>query len=186
MGGGGMTIPPGERRELRSVVRAQFKVLRAEVEQRRAELFAAAERQLMERYRDEDKQMDDLNWRIRQITDQASNEIEDLVRGLGDALEGGRWMSYRRLSVPKFTRRSEDRKQLHAALISGIDAQVKTAGLRLERQEADLLRQLAMEGLQSDEAQAFLSRIPTVGELVPSERLREIEAAFDQQKGGAA
>lgn len=176
-------IAPGERRELRSVVRSQFKVLRAEAQQRKAELLAEAERQLVERYRDEDKQMDDLNWRVSQVVDQANSDIEDLMKQVGVAQDGGRWRNVYRLSLPRFTRQSESRKQLHAALTAGIDAQVRAALLALDRQEADLLRQLAADALESDEARAFLMRIPTVAELVPASRLREIESAFDEQEG---
>jgi lipopolysaccharide biosynthesis regulator YciM len=175
-------IPPGERRELRSVVRSQFKVLRTEVKQRESELVAEAERQLMERYRDEDKRQDDLNWRIREVVDQANKDLTDLLREFSDDAEGGRWSRIFALSAPRITRRNEDRPQLHAALTSGIKSQVSSALLALDRQEADLLRQLAMESLQSDEAQVFLGRIPTVAELVPSSRLREIETAFDLRK----
>jgi hypothetical protein len=175
-------IPPAERRELRAVVRSQFKVLRTEVKQRETELIAEAERQLMERYRDDDKRMDDLNWRIRQVVDQANNDIRDFLKELSDLEDGGRFSRVYGLSYPHVNRKSEDRTQLHAALTSGIKAQVQSAVLSLDRQEADLLRQLALESLESAEAQAFLARIPTVAELVPSARLKEIEAAFDQRK----
>lgn len=47
------------------------------------------------------------------------------------------------------------------------------------RQEADLLRSLAVDALESDEARSFLGRIPTVGELVPSVRLAELASAID-------
>ena len=175
-------IPPAERRELRSVVKMQFKVLRTEVKQRETELIAEAERQLMERYRDEDKRQDDLNWRISEIVKQANQDVLDLLREYSSEEEGGRWGRIFGMSAPRVTRKSEDRSQLHAALTSGIKANVQSALLSLDRQEADLLRQLALESLQSDEAQAFLGRIPTVAELVPSARLREIEAAFDARK----
>ena len=175
-------IPPGERRELRAVVRSQFKVLRTEVKQREAELVADAERQLMERYRDDDKKQEDLNWRIGEIVKQANQDLSDLLRTYSDDQEGGRWSRIYALSAPRVTRKNEDRPQLHAALTSGIKASVQNALLALDRQEADLLRQLALESLESAEAQAFLGRIPTVAELVPSRRLREIEAAFDARK----
>ena len=179
-------IPPGERRELRSVVRSQFKVLRAEVEQRQAELEAEAEQQLMRRYRDEDKQMEDLNWAIQQVADQASNDIADLMKKFGYDQDGGQWTRMHRVSAPRFTRKSEDRKQLHVALMAGIKTQVRTASLALDRQEADLLRQLAVDALETEAAQAFLTRIPTVAELVPASRLLEIEAAFDEGKDGGS
>jgi hypothetical protein len=181
------TIPPGERRELRSVVRSQFKVLRAEVEQREAELRADAEQQLMKRYRTEDKAMDDLNWRINQVVDQANNDIADLMKAAGADQDGGTWngKSYR-LGFPRVSRKNEDRQQLRTALMAGIRAQVKSAQLALDRQEADLLRQLAIDALETEAAQAFLGRIPPVGQLVPSARLLEIEAAFDESKDGAS
>jgi len=81
-------------------------------------------------------------------------------------------------------RQGEDRTQLHRALVAGVKQQVVAAALALDRQEADLLRALAMEGLESEAARAFLARIPTVAELVPAARLREIEAAYDGAREG--
>lgn len=174
-------IPPGERRELRSVVRQQFKVLRTEVKQREAELIAEAERRLMDRYRDEDKRIDDLNWRIKEIAEKAQREIDDLMREHGDQEDGGRWFRRDgRISCTGVSRKTEDRTQLHRALTAGIKDQVQQATLALDRQEADLLRSLALESLETAAARRFIERIPTVGELVPTERLREIESAFDE------
>lgn len=179
-------IPPGERRELRSVVRQQFKVLRTEVKQRESELMAEAERRLMERYRDEDKTVEDLNWKIKEIGRDTQRQIEDLLKATGQELEGGSWRaSSSRISLPYVSRKSEDRAQLHKALVAGIREQVNQAQLKLDRQEADLLRSLAMESLESSAARAFLDRIPSVAELVPTERLREIESAFDGGKAPA-
>ena len=173
-------ITPTERRELRTVVRTQFKVLRAEIEQRKAELLAQANEKIRHRYREDDKKLDDLNWRISQVADQATKDIEDLVKAAGiDDLKLAFGRSIR-ISAPVLGRQQEDRQNLRLALSSGIDAQAKQALLTLERQEADLLGQLAMGALATDEAKAFLARIPTVGELVPASRLQEIEAAFDQ------
>ena len=59
-----------------------------------------------------------------------------------------------------------------------ITAQVKGALLRLDRDEADLLRTLAVGAIESEEARIFLDRIPTVGELVSSARLAELEAGL--------
>lgn len=78
------------------------------------------------------------------------------------------------------SRRTENRDQLHRALMAGINEQVKQASLALDRQEADLLRSLSLETLESSAAREFLNRIPAVAELVPSRRLREIESAFDE------
>lgn len=179
-----MTIPPGERRELRSVVRQQFKVLRTEVKQREVELLAEAERRLMERYREEDKAVDDLNWRIKEIAEDAQRQIDDLMRQHQDKIDGGEWRRFSgRVSAQGVARKTEDRSQLRRALEAGIKEQVNQATLALDRKEADLLKALAVDALEADAAREFLTRIPTVAELVPSRRLREIESAFDGQTG---
>lgn len=175
-------MSPGERRELRTVVRQRMKVLRADVAQRRMELIAEAEQRLMERYRDQTKAVDDLNFRIAEITEQASREITDLIIAARGEQDGVSIRRPVRLQVPRISSQVEDRAQLHRTLIAGIEAQVKTALLELDRKEADLLQELAMQTLESTAAREFLSAIPSVGELVPSARLREIETAFDQAK----
>lgn len=181
-----MSIPPGERRELRSVVRQQFKVLRTEVKQREVELTAEAERRLMERYRDEDKSIEDMNWRIQQIAQDAQRQIDDLMREHEDKIEGGKWARYSgRVSANGVGRKTEDRAQLRRAIEAGLKEQVTQATLALDRQEADLLKALAVDALETDAARDFLASIPTVAELVPSARLREIESVFDAQ-GGAS
>lgn len=53
------SIAPGERRELRSVVRGQFKVLRAQVKRREAELKAEIEAELLAKYREQDAAIPD-------------------------------------------------------------------------------------------------------------------------------
>lgn len=178
----GMT--QAERRELRSVVRGQFKVLRAEVEQRRKELAAEAAEQVRRRYAATDKQVDDLNWKIEQIVDQANKDVRDAVKAVQAASEGGQWNWTGGIHAPRVNHQVEDRYALNGALSTGIDAQAKGALLTLERQEADLMRQLALGALESDEARTFLAAIPSVGELVPASRLQEIEAAFDERNGG--
>lgn len=174
---GGMT--QAERRELRSVIRAQFKVLRGEIDQRRAELAAEAAEQVRRRFASDDKQLDDLNWKIEQITDQANKDIRDAVKAVQGSSESGTWTWSGPVHAPRVVRRQEDRYALTVALNSGIEAQVKGALLNLERQEADLLRSLTLGALESEEARAFLAAIPSVGDLVPAARLLEIEAEFD-------
>lgn len=175
-----MSIPPGERRELRSVVRQQFKVLRTEVKQRELELTADAERRLMERYRDEDKAVEDLNWRIKEIATEAQRQIDDLMQQHEDKADGGKWSRFAgRIQASGVNRKTEDRAQLRRALEAGIKEQVTQAILALDRQEADLLKALAVDALETDAAREFLAHIPTLAELVPSARLREIESAFD-------
>lgn len=172
------TMTPGERRELRTVVRQRMKVLRADVAQRRMELLAEAERRLVERYRAQDKAIEDLNFAIAEAVEKASREVTDLIiaaRGDADGVSIRRPV---RLQAPRINSYTEDRSQFHRAMTSGIEAQVKTALLDLDRKEADLLQSLALSTLETDEARQFLAAIPSVAELVPSARLAEIEAEF--------
>jgi hypothetical protein len=176
---GEQMMTPGDRRELRAVVRQRMKVLRADVRLRRTELIAEAEARLAERYREHDKAVEDVNWRIAQVVDAADKDIRELLAQLTAQRDD---ITLRRISgllPPRVSVLSEDRAQLHRTLMAGIDAQVDHALAALDRQEADLLQTLALGSLQTDAARGFLAQIPTVAELVPSARLREIEAAFD-------
>lgn len=176
-------MTPGERRELRTVVRQRMKVLRADVAQRRMELLADAEARLVERYRAQEKQIEDLNFRIAEITEKASREITDLIIANRGEVDGVSIRRPVRLRPPTLNSHIEDRSQLHRAMVAGIESQVKTALLDLDRREADLLQELALSTIETDAAREFLGSIPSVADLVPAARLREIEAAFD---GGGA
>lgn len=172
-------ITPGERRELRAVVRQQMKVLRAEVAQREIELQAEVETRLAEKYRDEDRRVDELGRTVAGIAEEANRQLRDALSEFEDLSDGGRWSRYLGFDVPRISRRTANRDQLRMALLAGIKVQVRQAMLALDRQEADLLRELAVDGLETAAARAFLGRIPAVGELVPAKRMREIEAEFD-------
>lgn len=173
-------ITPGERRELRAVVRSQIKVLRAEVGQREMELTAEVENRLAERYAADDARADEFSRRARELTREANNKMEELLSEFAEDFSGGKWMGRPMFETPRVYRSTQDRDQLRKAMQAGIKAQAKQAMLDLDRREADLLRDLAVDGLETSAARAFLGRIPTVAELVPSKRLREIESAFDE------
>jgi len=171
-------IRPGERRELRAVVRQQIKVLRAEVKQRQGELVAEAEARLAEKYREQDRQCDEMGHKVVELTKESNRQLADLLREYESVLDG-RWRRMSGFQIPIITRNQGHREQLRTAMLAGITAQVQQALLALDRQEADLLRNLALDALETDAARGFLDRIPTVADLVPSRRLREIEAQFD-------
>jgi hypothetical protein len=175
-------ITPGERRELRAVVRQQMKVLRTEVEQRKYELVAEAERRLAEKYRDEDAAADELQHRLAELTRGVNQQLLDVLREYEQLIDG-RWRQRMTGYQTPHIYRSDtgSRDQLRKALVAGVEVDVKQAKLALDRQEADLLKALAIDALETSAARAFLDRIPTVAELVPSRRLREIEAAFDAE-----
>ena len=84
-------ISPGERRELRSVVRQQMKVLRAEVGQREIELTSEVEARLVQRYRDDDHRADEMHRRIDNITAVANQQLREALTEFEDLSDGGRW-----------------------------------------------------------------------------------------------
>lgn len=176
------TIPPGERRELRSVVRSQFKVLRAEVTQRQTELLAEGEERLRLRFLAADQATVDLNRKIQAIRDAAQKKIDAAIIAAGIEDDGARYghrPGYLRVDTVT-PRADKGRQHLRDSFTSAVTAQARTAMLALDRQEADLLRGLATDALKTEQGRAFLGQIPDVTALMPSEKLREVEAAFDR------
>lgn len=169
-------ITKTERTELRSIVRQQFKVLRAEVEQRKTELLADVEEQVTERFTDEDKAWADASHLAHEAVMEANRKVNDAYRELtGNHVEH----MYVQARIPHQPMRH--RAALKQVAAKRLDAQVSGALLRLQRQEADLLRTLAVGAIESEEARKFLESIPTVGELVPAARLEELATDADTQ-----
>lgn len=172
-------ITKGERTELRSLVRSQFKVLRAEVEQRKAEMIADLHAQLNDRYAVWDKQWSDAMFLAQEATLEANRKVNDLLREMIDQPDGGRseWLLVH-FAAPR--KPDRNRAELYRLGLSRIDADVRAAQLRLDRDEADLLRTLAIGALETAEAHSFLAGIPTVGELVSAARLAELEQQISE------
>ena len=171
-------ITPGERRELRAVVRAQCKVLRTEVKEREVELKAEAEQLILARYQRQDELLVEAKRLMQRKYAELVRELQEHCDEV-NAREGTNLQvnTQYRLGIENA---SDNRSQERRTLMAGVEQQVKTAALGLDRQEADLLRAIATDALESDEARSWLAQIPTVAELVPSKRLREIEAQFDR------
>lgn len=168
-----------ERTELRSIVRGQFKVLRSEIEQREIELRADVQQQIADKYADEDAVWEAINEEVRTILADANKAVHDvLYRHEVRAKNGSEEVL---IGLARQIREKPDEKNRQALLRLGytrLAARVKAATVELDRKEADLLRDLAVGALESDAAQAFLSSIPAVGDLVPAARLAELEASL--------
>lgn len=167
-------ITKGERAELRSLIRQRFKVLRTEVEARKAELAVELEERITAKYAAEDKAWQDAMFLIAEATREANRKANDVLRTLDiDAMDSSREyqvITFRGVQQPK-----AERRVLLANGTKRIEAQVKAALLQLDGQEADLLTRLVANGLETDEARAFLGEIPTVSALVPADRLLQLE-----------
>lgn len=174
-----MTMTKAERAELRSVVRQQFRVLKDEVGQRQAELEADIEKEIADSWADRDHRLAELREAVAAIAEEANQKIKALLVDHPDRER----LNVERLPVPRIGRYEDDqlRYRMRAAAKADLQARVGAAMVKLGRQEADLLRQLAVGSLESDEARAFLTSIPSVAELVPASRLQEIEARLEEQ-----
>lgn len=181
-----------ERNELRRVIRARFKVLRAEVARREQELCAEIETELAQRYAAQDAaigkaradharaqveaqpEMDDLNQRMQDVRSNLKSSgaaIAELLRTKHPELD------VNLLTSGNFTVADRNRAQLRRAALAAFPERVADAQLDLERQEASLLERIAIGALASDAARDFLGSIPTVAALVPSARMHELAAS---------
>lgn len=157
-------LSKSERNELTRIVKARFKLLRAQAKARIAEIVAAEKRaeqaqheELIQKYQDEAKpileQMGELQ---RELNDILNRARED---GLGG--DGQRFYAYDRY----------DR-----AGIYDIDARTKLVVTEIERVELEKLEELLTSELQSSTAQAFLGTIPSIESLV-EQGTQALEAA---------
>lgn len=165
---------------LRTVVRQRMKVLRADVEQRRAELIAESNEEVKRAMSGEDQLWSNIEHGLGELEREFTRRANDLVR---EQIGRDRWPNERRLvttvSVVEVRRVATDTNTptsygLAQAAARKIEAMVKGAYHKLDRIEADLIAELTVGVLESAEAREFLTRIPTVGELVSADRLREI------------
>jgi len=162
-----------ERAELKSVVRQQFKVLRSEVEQREAEVAIEITENVASDFAESDKRWEDAKFLAQEATNECNRKVNDLFReAAGQPKEGYEYVLVQ-MQIPA---RSDaaDRHKAQAECRATLNANVKAARLRLDREEADLLKRLAIGALSSGDARSFLEVIPTVGELVPAARLAQM------------
>lgn len=172
-------ITKAERAELRTIVKQQFKVLRSELEQREHELYAGVEEEIVQRFAGDDQNWSVVQHKVHEAVMEANRQINDALHEGGYQARGSTERMW--VNTPQIRKPEEDRQQLRALAQTRIRSQMKAAKLRLDRDEADLLRTLAIGAIESEEARAFLTAIPTVGELVPEARLAELEAQLAEE-----
>lgn len=169
-------MTPGERRELRSILKKQFQVLRNDVKRREQELAGEIEAELLRRYRDQDDAVKDTTEELERCIEDfkiACEAVADSLRLRRPELTVSlRFQGDRVILHASDSQRKQERQALHAA----IPQQVAAAASQLEQTELDLLRELTIGAITSEEAREFMGRIPTIGALVPVARLNELEA----------
>lgn len=164
-----------ERTELQRLVRQRFKLLREEVRGRQAEMTAEIDHAVVVKHQDRDEGRMEVQRTVSEIVDKTNADIAAAmtVAGYEKVGAGQGWVA-----TPRLTWGDDGRHEQRRALVSDLEAKVKAAHLRLDREEVDLLQSLAIGALESDEAREFLGRIPTVAELVPASRMEALEATF--------
>lgn len=169
-----MSMTKTERTELKSIVKRRFKVLRSEVDERATELAAEVDHAMVDRFEVEDHKRHELqSLAVRRVQD-VHAELEEAFRE-----QGYQWQPHA-LRLGRLQWQDDKRALLRRAALADIESKAKSAKIRLEREEVDLLQTLAIGALETEEAQQFLAAIPTVGELVPAARLAEIEQSLEQ------
>lgn len=157
-------------RELRIAIRQRFETLRLAVQQRRAELIAETEAELRDRYHAEVGRIEELNQRLKEITEDANRKAVALLREFEDLADGGRWKGIRQamFEVPRICRVNADGSQRHRTLMADIEKQTEQALRVLDRQQASLLR-------APDQARTLMAKgAPAiVTGLIPPARLSE-------------
>lgn len=166
------TITKGEREELRRIVKQQFRVLASEVDVRRAEMEAEVDAMLAARFADRDLARRDVEDRINAICSKANEELRAAFDANGFDITGVPALEWQ---VPRIRWGDDGRMEKRRAAFAEIASRIQAAKLTLQRQEADSLRTLAVDALQSEDAKAFLANIPTVGQLVPRATLLALE-----------
>lgn len=161
-----------ERDELRRLLRGRFKMLRSDVAARRAELEEELRVQVEQHFAAMDKAYDDAMYQLRLAVDEANRKANDLGRQLhGVETWGAKFdrqiVQCQLIPKPGLVERNTMLTRGHAA----IENRVRKALLELDRQENELLTDLATSALESAEAKAFFERMPTVSELVPAYRI---------------
>ena len=158
-----------------------MKVLRSEVKEREQEILAEIDTCIAEQYAEADAATD----AAADAAYRAMNEVvRDANRSIGDILaenHGERWRHRNFLTVPRIQQSDEGRRiVLRQAAISISKRRSKPQTCAWIERKPNLLRQLSIDALESDDARDFLASIPSVSDLVPVVRIAEPEATLGE------
>lgn len=163
-----------ERQALRQVVRQRMKVLRSDVTARKAELIAEAQDRATAAFAERDKALAQLNQQVADLIETATIQIRALKNAAEIQLGVDQLAITGYPAAPRIGVARDDKRAMLLRLYAEIDAQVSAALVQIDRQEADLIEEITVDGLETDAAKDFLTRIPTIGQLVPASRIPEL------------
>lgn len=163
-----------ERDELRRLIRGRIKVLQADISTRRAELISELDQHLEGQYAAEMKRYDEGQFLIAEAVRAANRTANDVYREYFGKERWGEKADKQVVSAQQIEPPTREKSKERTTGVRAIEAKVLHARTELDRREQQLLEELTIGALESQDAKDFLARIPTVGELVPSSRLNEI------------
>jgi 2-oxo-4-hydroxy-4-carboxy--5-ureidoimidazoline (OHCU) decarboxylase len=170
------TIKAGERTELRRLVRMTTKLLRAQIIERHATQMAEIDGRIAAKFCEDKTRVEALRAELDRLVNRANRSAEAIIAKYPDVAEP-RSNSFSR---PWITRPEGDKNKLRKAMIAAVNATTKSAQLRVAQLETELLTALALDALRTDAAKEFVSQIPDIDELMPSDQPAQIEQQFDE------
>ena len=168
-----------EREELAKLVRERAKLGRVMAAERSAELLAEAEAQLAEIYSVEDERWAD-------VTREAEDAIAKLEGELADRCTAARIPEiFRpRLNLGWSGRGQSGNKarrtELRRVLQSRIAAMEAKAVTKIDVAKVEALTEIARDGLETTTAMAFIDKMPTPAQLMPTFDRGELRLLLDQ------
>ena len=171
-------ISARERATLAQVTRTHFKVLRSELDASQADLVAELDRTLSERARARSAEMRDVQEELDKVTHQANQLLREALKAYDDKFAEGVWGRPSGYYSPHVYRRDrDDIAAIRRAAVAGIAARIQRAKVEVSRQEAELLRDLAVDGLVADQAKDYVRALPTAQAVLGTDIVRELVAS---------
>jgi DNA primase len=163
-----------ERTELAKLLRARGRVVRNQIDAQKAVQLAKVEQQLAaksDKYDDAWKELAvEVDEKIKQLDKQIVASCHD--RGIPQQFRPQACLSwYGRGENASKERRAELRRMAQTT----IEARAKTAKVQVDQKEAEVLGQIVLAGLTSEEAKRFITTMPTIEALMPQIELSELE-----------
>lgn len=167
-----------ERDALTSLVRQRFKLLRHDIEVRKAEMVADLDRRLSEQFAPAEKAWNDGLFVIEQARDECNRKVNDVLRQFCATI-GHDYPEKHDLSMTGIQGFAnpipERRRAARLQALRDTDALEAKARHELSVTENRLLTDLLTGGLESAEAREFIGRIPEASSLmIPTARLAEL------------
>lgn len=160
------TMSRTEHDELAGIVKRNFRVARASIDQQKARVMADFEAALAHQWDPVELAAEELIREAQAAVARANRHVAERFVQLGLPKD---WAPR---AIVHWSSRGDNmfgdrRAELRRAATTRAEAQAKDAKLELDKREAELLTTLATTALTSEAARAFLGQVPALAELIP-------------------